>query len=185
MYLTSLELSLPELMKTIKAYSVHAGYKINENKGESISIGKQLTDKSKGNLKFKWTQSTIKYLGITIHSDLTKMYEFNHQNLENRIKKDLNRWKTIPDSIFSRVETIKMMILRQFLFLFQALPVSIFPQSFKKWYTMIADFIWLDKRKRVKLKTLLKSKEHGGLSLPDLHNYFHATQISSITKLTD
>ncbi len=37
----------------------------------------------------------------------------------------------------------------------------------------------------VKLKTLMKSKEHGGLSLPDLHNYFHATQISSIMKWTN
>lgn len=104
---------------------------MNESKCESVSIGKQLTDESKRNLRFKWNQSTIKYLGVKIHKDLSKIYEVNYQNLEDKIKQDLNRWKTIPDSIFSRVDTIKMMVLPQFLFLFQALPITIPPQVLK------------------------------------------------------
>ena len=89
-------------METIKEYSDHSGYKINENKCESICIGKQLTDYSKGNLRFKWNQDKLKYLGIIIHKDLTKVHEVNSQNLENKIKQDLNRWKTIPVvSLFS------------------------------------------------------------------------------------
>uniref|UniRef100_A0A8C5BXC6 Reverse transcriptase domain-containing protein n=1 Tax=Gadus morhua TaxID=8049 RepID=A0A8C5BXC6_GADMO len=184
-YLTSPEHSLPELMETIKEYSDHSGYKINENKCESICIGKQLTDYSKGNLRFKWNQDKLKYLGIIIHKDLSKVHEVNYQNLENKIKQDLNRWKTIPNSLFSRVDTIKMMVLPQFLFLFQNLPTSIPSQSFKRWNGIITNFIWNNKRKRVKFKTLIKSKEHGGLALPDLQTYFHATQINNIMKWTN
>ena len=40
LYLTSREHSLQELMKIIKEYSDHSGYKINECKCESICIGK-------------------------------------------------------------------------------------------------------------------------------------------------
>ena len=185
LYLTSPEHSLPELMETIKEYSDHSGYKINENKCESICIGKQLTDYSKGNLRFKWNQDKLKYLGIIIHKDLSKVHEVNYQNLENKIKQDLNRWKTIPNSLFSRVDTIKMMVLPQFLFLFQNLPTSIPSQSFKRWNGIITNFIWNNKRKRVKFKTLIKSKEHGGLALPDLQTYFHATQINNIMKWTN
>ena len=75
------------------------------------------------------------------------------------------------------------MVLPQFLF--QNLPTSIPSQSFKRWNGIITNFIWNNKRKRVKFKTLIKSKEHGGLALPDLQTYFHATQINNIMKWTN
>uniref|UniRef100_A0A667XQY7 Reverse transcriptase domain-containing protein n=1 Tax=Myripristis murdjan TaxID=586833 RepID=A0A667XQY7_9TELE len=80
LYLASPEHSIPDLMKIIKEYSVHSGYKINESKCEVMCIGKQVTDKFKGNLRFKWNQNAIKYLGVVIHNDPAKMYEANYQN---------------------------------------------------------------------------------------------------------
>ena len=50
---------------------------------------------------------------------------------------------------------------------------------------MITYFIWNNKRKGVKLKTLKESKKQGGLALPDLQSYFHATQIKIIMKQTN
>lgn len=86
-------------------------------------------------------------------------------------------WNTIPDSIFSREDSVKMMALSRFLFLVQALPISILPQRIKRWNEMITDFIRNNKRKTVGFRTLRKSKDHGGIVLPDLQNYFRATQI--------
>lgn len=71
-------------------------------------------------------------------------------------KLDLTMWNTIPDSIFSRGDSIKM--------LFQALPISILPQRIKRRNGMITDFIRNNKRKMVGFKTLIKPKDHGGIA---------------------
>lgn len=82
----------------------------------------------------------------------------------------------------SRVETVKMMILPQFLFLSQTLPVPIPHSNYKKWNTMLSNFIWNYKSKRKKLSMLTQIKEKGGLNFPDLATYFHATQLDTIMK---
>lgn len=47
---------------------------------------------------------------------------------------------------------------------------------------MMADFIWNNRKHRIKLKLLLNTKDEGGLGLPNLQNYFYATQILTIIK---
>lgn len=121
-------------------------------------------------------------MGIFIHKDLNKLYESNYDPLEDKIKHDLNRWKLIPDSIFQRVDTIKMMILPEFLFLFQTLPIPIPTVSFKRWNGLICNFIWNNKKKRIKFNKLTKAKDCGGLAVPNLQSYYNSTQINTIIR---
>ena len=181
-YLTSPEQSLSNLMETITEYSKHSGYKLNESKCEVLTLGEQLKVEIKETYKLKWESKKIKYLGIYLTGDLKTLYTDNYQALENKVRQDLNRWKVIPESILSRIESVKMMILPQFLFLFQTLPISIPNCSFKRWNTMLSNFIWNYKSKRKKLSTLTQTRENGGLNFPDLMTYFHATQIDIIMK---
>lgn len=185
MYITSPETTLPALKETIKEYSELSGYKINETKCESITVGNELTQTAKSNFNLKWNQDKIKYLGIFIHKDLNKMYDANYQLLEDKIKRQLSTWKIIPESLLSRIDTIKMMILPQFLFLFQTLPIQIPNTCFQRWNGLITNFIWNYKRKRIKFKKLIKTKECGGLDVPNLKNYFNATQINTIMTWTN
>uniref|UniRef100_A0A671TRN5 Reverse transcriptase domain-containing protein n=1 Tax=Sparus aurata TaxID=8175 RepID=A0A671TRN5_SPAAU len=99
-----------------------------------------------------------------------------------KIRQDLNKWKLIPDGIHSRVETIKMMILPQPLFLLQALLLILPETCFNTWNKMIANFIWNNKKHRVQFKILTQHKDEGGLGIPNIQNYYYATQIATIMK---
>uniref|UniRef100_A0A671TPP2 Reverse transcriptase domain-containing protein n=1 Tax=Sparus aurata TaxID=8175 RepID=A0A671TPP2_SPAAU len=117
-YLTSPESAIQHLWKEIEEYSTVSGYRISEDKCESLSIGTQMNQVIKECYKIKWDTilDIIKYLGISISTNLNELYTNNYCTLERKIRRDLNKWKLIPDGIYSRVETIKMMILPQLLF---------------------------------------------------------------------
>ena len=65
-------------------------------------------------------------MGINIPPELNelKLYHVNYVKLVQKIKKDLNRWATLPLTLIGRVETIRMNLLPRFRFLFQTLPVA-------------------------------------------------------------
>jgi hypothetical protein len=67
-------------------------------------------------------------------------------------------------------------MLPSLLYLFQSIPHTIETQfkTLEKW---ISRFILGGKRPRVKYKTLQLSKVEGGLSAPDLREYFFAAQL--------
>ena len=124
----------------------------------------------------------IKYLGINISNKLEDLYENNYCKLEKKIRQDLRRWSLIQNGIYSRVEIIKMMVLPQLLFLFQALPITLPEVFFTSWNKMIANFVWNGKKHRLKYELLTQVKEKGGLGAPNLKKYYYATQILTIMK---
>ena len=92
----------------VNDFSLVSGYKINENKCKSLIIGAQIHSIIKECYNFKWE---------IISKKLEDLYENNYCKLEKKIRQDLRRWSLIPNGIYSRVETIKMMVLPQLLFL--------------------------------------------------------------------
>ncbi len=180
LYLTKLENTLPALMNNIKEYSIVSGYKLNMQKCEAISLGHPISTILKNEYPWKWDREKVKYLGIEISKNLDQLYKHNYDQLEIKIKQDLNRWSLLPLSLFGRIDAIRMNILSRFLYLFKALPLYINETTFKGWDRMLLKFIWDNKKTRVKMKTLKLAKRHGGLALPSLHNYYKAAQIQTL-----
>lgn len=73
-----------------------------------------------------------------------------------------------------------MNILPKFLYLFQALPTPIPKTFFKNLDRLISRFLWNGKTPRVKLKTLCRPTEQGGLNLQDFQLYYLAAQSRAI-----
>ena len=65
-YLTLPQKSMNHLMNVIKDFSLVSGYKLNENKFESLTIGAQIHSILKELYNFKWDTEELKYLGIYI-----------------------------------------------------------------------------------------------------------------------
>ena len=62
--------------------------------------------------QLNWYEKSIKYLGIHIPKDLSKIAEINYKPLIKEIKEDIHRWSLIPYlSLSSCIEAIKMSIL--------------------------------------------------------------------------
>lgn len=91
--------------------------------------------------RFKWNSTRIKYLGILITKDTTKLFDSNYDPVNKTIKSDIDRWSQLPLEIHNRVDTIKMNMLPHFLYLFQSLPVELPLKQFREWDKWISRFI--------------------------------------------
>ena len=92
----------------------------------------------------------------------------------------MDRWKSLPISLIGRINCIKINILPKFLYLFQALSTPIPKTFFKNLDKLISRFLWNGKTPRIKLKTLCRPTEQGGLNLPDFQLYYLAAQSRAI-----
>lgn len=72
------------------------------------------------------------------------------------------------------------MILPQFLFFFQALPVEIYHKTFLRWQRILTSFVSATSRPRVGFSHLTRPASLGGFGFPDLEVYYTAAQLRPI-----
>lgn len=111
-YLTDPTNSLPSLMSVLEEYGSFSGYKINTQKTQVLKFHYVPPLSLRSRYQLDWDKESIKYLGITIPSDLSKLQDSNYGPLRAVIIEDINRWSRIPYlNIYSRIDIIKMNIL--------------------------------------------------------------------------
>lgn len=119
----------------------------------------------------------FKYLGVFITTNLNDLFEVNYSPLIQKIKIHLKKWTSLPISLLGRINTIKMNVLPWLNYLFQNLPCNLTPVIFKSLNSSISGYIWNKKHQRVRFSNLIKPKELGGLSLPNLQFYYWSAQL--------
>ena len=65
-------------------------------------------------------QQKIKYLGINLSKETKELYTENYKVLMKEIKDDINRWRDIPCSWVGRINIVKMTILPNAIYKFNA-----------------------------------------------------------------
>uniref|UniRef100_A0A3B3WIQ9 Reverse transcriptase domain-containing protein n=1 Tax=Poecilia mexicana TaxID=48701 RepID=A0A3B3WIQ9_9TELE len=185
-YLARPRESLPELHKILLEYGKFSGYKLNSHKSQVLTFKYSPGNIDKENFKINWDMDSIRYLGVTIPKDLRKILSDNYNPLMTKIKNDISRWNLIPYlGLMHRVEAIKMMMLPKLLYLFQTLPAEPPKCMFQEIDKLISRFIWQGKQPRNRFKTLQLSKSKGGLSLPNMSDYYKAAQINPLVEMCD
>lgn len=84
---------------------------------------------------------------------------------------------TLPIYLLGKTNAVKMIFLRQLLYLPQNIPVCIFKTFFKRLDSINLSFVWDYK---IGKAHLCKPKTSGGLALPNFIHYYWATNIRSI-----
>lgn len=168
-------------MTRLEEYGSLSIYKINMNKTQILSLNYSPTNEMKNRYKWNWDSECIKYLGIVLTKDLSKLVDANYGPLTHRRKSDLQRWNFgLFLNVCSQVESIRLNILPRLLYLFQCLPIKVPQKHVDERDRMLLKYIWQHNRARIKYKTLQLLKGKGRLGLPFLKEYYLVAQLKPL-----
>ena len=104
-----------------------AGYKINTQKSFAfLCINNEKSEREiKESIPFTIATKRINYLGINLPKETKELYTENYKTLMKEIKDDINRWRDIPCSWVGRINIVKMTILPNVIYRFNAIPTKL------------------------------------------------------------
>ena len=172
--------SVEKILEIVENFGNMAGLKLNRRKTKAIWLGRW--EKNKSNpLQLKWLHSPVKILGIYVSYDENGNKQMNFNLKLQKLQTNLDMWRARDLTLFGRVLIIKSLGLSQLVYSASNLTV---PQEITPIIkTKLFNFLWKNKRDKIKRAGLYQEREKGGISMTDVETMIKALRLAWIPRL--
>uniref|UniRef100_A0A8C5LQH7 Reverse transcriptase domain-containing protein n=1 Tax=Leptobrachium leishanense TaxID=445787 RepID=A0A8C5LQH7_9ANUR len=177
-------ITLPNLLRLFAEYGALSNLKLNMDKSEilPISVPATLASNLQSAFPFRWCQGPLKYLGTYLSGNPGDLYTDNYGPLLRSVENDLRTWDLSHITWFGRINAIKMSILPKILYLFQTIPITLPRSFFRNMDSLFRTYVWNGRPPRVKLGLLTTPRSAGGMSMPHVQRYYHASHLQRMVE---
>ena len=174
--------SVPQLLKLLSEFKDISGLEINKHKTEAMWLGSWRNCKEKP-FGFKWPLDPINALGVHFSYETEKTIKLNFTDKIRTLEQSLQSWKRRNLTLIGKINIVKTLGLAKLIYSTSLL--SIPKHLIDSINKIIFDFIWDGKTAKIKRKTIIAEKRHGGLKMIDFEIMERSLKIAWIKRIID
>ena len=174
--------SVSQLLKLLNSFKNISGLEVNKQKTEAMWLGswRNSTEKPFG---FKWPQNSIYALGVHFAYDPVLANKLNFEEKVYNLEQTLHSWKRRKLTLIGKINIVKTLGLAKLVYSTSLLTIpKPLIDSINK---IIFSFIWEGKTPKIKKKTIIAERKHGGLKMIDFEIMERALKIAWIKRITE
>ena len=169
----------------IEAFGNISGLRLNNEKTEALWIGSKRNCDLKlcQEKKFKWQKEKVKALGVWLSTNHQMTISLNYNEKLAKIKTILGCWKFRRLSLLGKITVLKSLVASQLVYILTPLQTN--HQVIKEINKLFFNFLWNDKKDKIKRSVMINDYPEGGLNMIDISSFNKSLKATWIKKYLD